>query len=187
MIVKSDDMMARSIELFKEKGIENITVQMICQEFNVTKGSFYHHFKSKEDLLLQWIIKNYREIEKGYLLQPEVVTYDQFKTKELQWAKYVETLGYELSFSGTQVIMMYRKSPESFKEVDVEDFRSSDVAIVQNLIDQGIISSELNGEELVRLYSDVVFGISVDWSISNGGFDIVERISKAFDFVYRKA
>ena len=83
--------------------------------------------------------------------------------------------------------MMYRKSPESFKEVDVEDFRSSDVAIVQNLIDQGIISSELNGEELVRLYSDVVFGISVDWSISNGGFDIVERISKAFDFVYRKA
>ena len=40
-----------SARLFQEKGYEQTTITDIVNEMNVTRGSFYHHFKSKEAVL----------------------------------------------------------------------------------------------------------------------------------------
>jgi AcrR family transcriptional regulator len=39
--------------LFGEGGFQGTSVQMIAQHAGVTKGAFYHHFESKDDLLRQ--------------------------------------------------------------------------------------------------------------------------------------
>ena len=39
-------------DVFRAKGYAAATVEDICQSAGVTKGSFFHHFKSKEDLTL---------------------------------------------------------------------------------------------------------------------------------------
>lgn len=39
-------------EIFMENGYENTTVRMIIDKANVVTGSFYHFFKSKEDLFI---------------------------------------------------------------------------------------------------------------------------------------
>ncbi|MDO5716688.1 MAG: TetR/AcrR family transcriptional regulator [Tissierellia bacterium] len=39
-------------KLFRKEGFSNITVRQICQAANVSSGSFYHHFQSKENLAL---------------------------------------------------------------------------------------------------------------------------------------
>jgi TetR/AcrR family transcriptional regulator, cholesterol catabolism regulator len=42
-----------SVILFGECGFQTTSVQTIAQRAGVTKGAFYHHFESKEDLLRQ--------------------------------------------------------------------------------------------------------------------------------------
>ena len=48
-------------ECFEKKGYENTLVTDICRRAGITKGGFYHHFKSKQDLFLKllddWIKK----------------------------------------------------------------------------------------------------------------------------------
>lgn len=47
------DIMAAGLQLFSEAGFAATTVQAVADRANVTKGAFYHHFESKEDLLRQ--------------------------------------------------------------------------------------------------------------------------------------
>jgi AcrR family transcriptional regulator len=42
-----------SLELFSARGFHATTVAAIAQRAKVTKGAFYHHFESKEDVLRQ--------------------------------------------------------------------------------------------------------------------------------------
>ncbi len=37
-------------------GYEKMSVQKLTEQVGVAKGTFYHYFKSKEDLLCQWVI-----------------------------------------------------------------------------------------------------------------------------------
>ncbi len=39
-----------SLHLFRAKGYASTTVDDLCKAVGLTKGSFFHHFKSKEDL-----------------------------------------------------------------------------------------------------------------------------------------
>jgi TetR/AcrR family transcriptional regulator, transcriptional repressor for nem operon len=41
-----------ALHVIRAKGYAATTVDDICQQAGVTKGSFFHHFKSKEELAL---------------------------------------------------------------------------------------------------------------------------------------
>lgn len=43
--------------LFVNNSYDDITMQRIAKEANVTKGAIYHHFSGKEDLYLQMLIR----------------------------------------------------------------------------------------------------------------------------------
>lgn len=46
-----------AINLFKEKGYENVTVDEITTQVGIAKGTFYNYFESKGDLLIYWASK----------------------------------------------------------------------------------------------------------------------------------
>lgn len=50
--------------LFREKGYEKCTVNDILQEVGIAKGTFYHYFKSKEEVM-DAIVSRYKEIVVG--------------------------------------------------------------------------------------------------------------------------
>ncbi|MFQ7450473.1 MAG: TetR/AcrR family transcriptional regulator [Flavonifractor plautii] len=39
------------MELARENSFDKVSVRDICQRAGITTGAFYHHFRSKEDLL----------------------------------------------------------------------------------------------------------------------------------------
>jgi len=51
-LTMKDLMMERSIQLFAQKGFKETSIQDIVNELNVTKGTFYYYFKSKQELLM---------------------------------------------------------------------------------------------------------------------------------------
>ena len=45
----------RAVDLWQKYGYENVSVNMISKTCGVTKGSFYHHFSSKEEVIDSYI------------------------------------------------------------------------------------------------------------------------------------
>lgn len=52
---KKDNLLKSATTIFAEKGYENTSVDEIVEKALVAKGTFYYHFKSKEDLFLSLI------------------------------------------------------------------------------------------------------------------------------------
>ena len=50
-----DRILATSFSLFLERGYENTPVQAIIDAVGIAKGTFYHHFKGKEEMLVDLI------------------------------------------------------------------------------------------------------------------------------------
>ena len=42
-------------EIIQKSGYENLSIKNICEKAGVSNGSFYHHFKTKDDLLSYYI------------------------------------------------------------------------------------------------------------------------------------
>lgn len=47
--------------LFSEKGFENVNVEDVVNEVGVTRGAFYHYFKSREELIASVMNKSFND------------------------------------------------------------------------------------------------------------------------------
>lgn len=47
--------------LFAEKGMENVNVEDVVKELGVTRGAFYHYFKSREELIAGVMYKEFED------------------------------------------------------------------------------------------------------------------------------
>lgn len=56
-----------AMRLFSEKGLENVNVEDVVKEVGVTRGAFYHYFKSREELIASVMYKSF-EYDNPYLL-----------------------------------------------------------------------------------------------------------------------
>lgn len=64
--------------LFQSRGVDNISVEQIASEANVTRSTFYLHFKSKEDVLREVLQDVMLDQQKDYvaLVETEHLDYD---------------------------------------------------------------------------------------------------------------
>jgi TetR/AcrR family transcriptional repressor of nem operon len=104
-----------ALHVIRAKGYTATRVEDLCAAAGVTKGSFFHHFKSKEDLALQ-AAAYWRERTSGLFLASE---YHQKPTARERLLAYVELrkalLQGELPeftcFAGTMVQEVYQTEP----------------------------------------------------------------------------
>ncbi len=50
-----------AMRLFSEKGLENVNVEDVVKEVGVTRGAFYHYFKSREELISSVMYKSFND------------------------------------------------------------------------------------------------------------------------------
>lgn len=75
MMIKQE-IMQKALELFAENGIQNTSVQQITDSCHISKGAFYLHFTSKDELILEVVI-HYTNIMLSHIEQ--AVSDDQHK------------------------------------------------------------------------------------------------------------
>ena len=69
-ILTKNKVFETAIKLIKEKGYDNVTVSQICEKAGVAKGTFYVHYKSKEDIVKEsyysdmgvFVLKQYQNL-----------------------------------------------------------------------------------------------------------------------------
>ncbi len=50
-VLNAQDWVAAALRALEKGGVRSVRVESLCRELGVTKGSFYHHFKRRQDLL----------------------------------------------------------------------------------------------------------------------------------------
>jgi AcrR family transcriptional regulator len=60
--------------LFIEKGYDRATMDDLCVSTQMSKGNLYHHFKNKEELLLQLLTQHAEQTKQKWLLLVEQFT-----------------------------------------------------------------------------------------------------------------
>lgn len=64
-----------AIRMLKEYEYDYLTVRNVCKEANVSTGTFYHHFKNKDDLLTYYLAYGYEK----YMDENEILFDDDVK------------------------------------------------------------------------------------------------------------
>lgn len=75
----------KSINLIKEKGFSNTTLQDLCKASGVANGTFYHYFSSTTDILRELILKEVSDMEAFY----NRLSSDTFSEKLLALLEYM--------------------------------------------------------------------------------------------------
>ncbi|NGY70290.1 helix-turn-helix transcriptional regulator [Bacillus megaterium] len=81
-------MMEKATDLFAEKGVQATSIRDITEACGLTKGAFYNHYSSKEELLtkiIQFHIKSFED-EMTKLIGIVDAKYRLFKQIYLQFA-----------------------------------------------------------------------------------------------------
>ncbi|WP_319467567.1 TetR/AcrR family transcriptional regulator [uncultured Pseudodesulfovibrio sp.] len=88
------DLLKRGLEILAGQGVEGVTIDALCTGLGVTKGSFYHHFKSRDQFhasLLEFWMEEHTERKKA--LADEEGTPEQ---RYVRIVEYATTLPHEL-------------------------------------------------------------------------------------------
>ena len=153
-------------EIIQKNGYENLSIKNICEKAGVSNGSFYHHFKTKDDLL-SYYIENQPSID------PELLEIPKNKEEAteaivgvyLNYASYCKELGVEF-MSG------YYNPHNQALNPSIRTERAYPIVTVQKYLEKAVaagnIKLKLEIPEVVYDIRMLVIGIVIDWALHKG-------------------
>lgn len=164
--------------LFSEKGFDNVTVDKIVDKAGVSKGAFYNHFKSKDEIF----IYKFKEIDDFYeeflkSLPDNISNRDKIiKLVEGQMAFTEEYLGRDL----VRTIYINAISHRSNRTLAKKDRPL--YLIVESFIEQGQKAGEFkldfSAKETALIVTRSMRATIYDWCLFRGEFNLVKEGNK---------
>ncbi|NYB75692.1 TetR/AcrR family transcriptional regulator [Sedimentibacter hydroxybenzoicus DSM 7310] len=171
-------------KLFVEKGYNNVTVDEIINEANSSKGGFYTHFKTKEDLI--------------YNMVPMVdEVYTDFFKPDRNYQNTMEEIaafiGYVFSVMEKEIGLEFMSVIYSsqIKDLSTVRFLTSPEREYYNrlkfLVDKAKkkeeIYSDLSAEEIVMILTTCIRGVIYDWCLRKGSFQLADYGMKLISMI----
>jgi AcrR family transcriptional regulator len=175
-----------AIELFKEKGYYNTKVEEIAERAHLSIGGFYHHFKSKDEIMIysmKILDKNYMDFFDKIMTEPEynhLNTLEKIKTVIIYIIKHICDCGQEF----VRVSYSYLLRDEETGTMLVNHERSY-FKIMESLINKGkeedLIQDDLDTKDVLDFITILIRGIIVDWCINMNSYDVEVMGSSIID------
>ncbi len=155
--------------ILQKSSYENLSIKNICEEAGVSNGSFYHHFKTKDDLL-SYYIEDQPSINPDLLDIPSNA--EETKTAiihvYLNYVKYCKELGVEF-MSG-----YYTPKNQSLNPA-IRTERPYPIVTVRSYLEKAMIAKALprtlNLDEITTDIRMIVIGNVFEWCLRNGDAD----------------
>ena len=148
-----------SLKLFLEKGYEETTVLDIISEMGgLTRGAFYHHFKSKEEVFDALCEKLFYESNPFEKAKSHKELNGLEKLKVVLRTSFDETEHHQLSMASMQLL----ESPAFLKKL-IESNQEL-APMYQELIEEGIQDGSIQSEQ-PKLLADLFVLLTNFWSI----------------------
>jgi AcrR family transcriptional regulator len=154
-----DEIIAAAAKVFRTKGYHAATVQDIADEVGILKGSLYHHFESKEDLLYL-IVKE--PIARMYQTMGEIVAIDLPAPEKLRRAILAHVEAFDRHYPH---LFVYLREREEMKRRFRELIKLSPKQYErfwQQILHEGIKSGEFREDLDVQVVSYGLLGM-LNW------------------------
>ena len=162
--------------ILQRSGYENLSIKNICEEAGVSNGSFYHHFKTKDDLLSYYIVER-------PTINPEQLDFP--KNKEEAIAAIVEVyLNYSAYCKelGVDFVAGYYTPRNQALNPDIRTERSYPIVTVQQYLEKAVsantIQLKLSIAEVVNDIRILVLGNAFEWALRNGEVDMGQNMKR---------
>lgn len=171
-------------KLFREKGYENTTIDDIISESGTSKGSFYHYFAGKDELLssLSSIFdEKYEEILQT--LDPEMDSYE----KLLYLCREVHGM-IEQEIPIDLLAFMYASQVTKKGDKHLVDQNRFYYKMINQLVDEGQrrgqITRSMPFYEIAQLYVIAERALVYDYCISDGSYSLLEMTQKMMPLLF---
>lgn len=159
-------------KLFEEKGYENTTVDEIIEETQTSKGTFYHYFKSKDDLLsLFSYIFDERYEELSRKLDVDMNSFDKLMVLCDECFSTIEN-----DYSIDLVARMYSSHLFAKNSKHLLDKNRIYYKLLRNVITEGQqrghIRDDLSPAEIIKAYTIAERGLIYDWCVCSGEYSL---------------
>jgi AcrR family transcriptional regulator len=166
--------LSSALDLFSKNGYDATSVAEICTEANVSKGAFYHHFPSKQDLFLALMRNWLKDVDSLFQSAgadaeniPQV-----FDNMAMISGEFFDALegGFPILLEfWTQAIRqptVWQKAVEPYHK-----FLDYFTHLVQTGIDQGAYEQNLDPEVTARIMTAVAMGLLLQATFDPKGTD----------------
>lgn len=155
--------------ILQRDGYEQLSIKNICEEAGVSNGSFYHHFKTKDDLL-SYYIEDQPSIDPAHLDLPKNAADAKAAIiyVYLNYVKYCRELGVEF-MSGyytpkNQALNPVIRTERPYPILTVQ-------AYLEKAVDAGVITLPYSLEEITTDIRMIVIGNVFEWCMRDGKVD----------------
>ncbi|MFV0440283.1 MAG: TetR/AcrR family transcriptional regulator [Lachnospirales bacterium] len=172
-----------SIKLFKKHGFDNVTIEKICKNCDIAKGTFYVHYQTKSDILVEklWELDGLYLVKYNELIDANKPILDKLKeyTREILII-LVDDFGVDM----LQTLYIHHLQQHDYEILLNEErvFYTSMNSMFIELISENNLELSFTYLEITRMYLSMLRGIIYDWGISNGNIDMVEVGSTRANF-----
>lgn len=155
--------------ILQKEGYEQLSIKNICEEAGVSNGSFYHHFKTKDDLL-SYYIEEQPSINPDLLDMPRNASEAKAAIIQvyLNYVHYCQELGVEFMSN------YYTPKNQSLNPL-IRTERPYPIVTVHNYlkkaIDAGILKPDLDLEDITTDIRMIVIGNVFEWCLKSGKAD----------------
>ena len=163
--------------ILQRSGYETLSIKNICEEAGVSNGSFYHHFKTKDDLL-SYYIEDQPSINPDFLDLPENAE-DAKRTiiqVYLNYVSYCKELGVEFMAgyydTKNQALNPVSRTERPYPIVTVR-------AYVEKAVQAGVAVLNEPIEEFTTDIRMIVIGNVFEWCIKHGKADFEGNMSRS--------
>lgn len=165
--------------ILKKSGYEQLSIKNICEEAGVSNGSFYHHFKTKDDLLSYYI-------EEQPSINPDLLDLPSSKEEAretivyvyLNYVRYCRELGVEFMANyytpKNQSLNPLIRTERPYPIITVHNY-------LQKCIDAGIIILSDSLEHITTDIRMIVIGNVFEWCLKNGDADFEGNMRRCLE------
>lgn len=165
--------------ILQKKGYEELSIKNICEEAGVSNGSFYHHFKTKDDLL-SYYIEEQPSINPDLLEIPTSAqeAKDAIIYVYLNYVHYCEDLG--VSFMSNyytpknQSLNPLIRTERPYPIVTVHNY-------MQKCIEAGVITPHIPLDDMTTDIRMIVIGNVFEWCLKNGDADFEGNMKRSLE------
>jgi AcrR family transcriptional regulator len=167
-------------KLFTERNITDVSIEDITDEAGISKGAFYVHYASKDELAAIIIAEKTAKADNGYKTFLESLPDDMTASSVLLALTekisdtLSDTLGYENMKTVYQLLLAGTIDTDSVKGYGRELYIML-CGILEKGIRRGEFISALPAETLSRHFVMALRGVSYEWCVHYPDFDLKEQ------------
>lgn len=174
----------KALELIKQNGYDNVTLNDICQAAGISRHTFYYYFSSKDDILRDFyqIPRDISQERLSSILSAENNVEQLWQLFE-PMIDFVADTGAEIM---TRILIANIKrdiGTFELKKEKVEEAKAH-AAIIKRAQENGEIRNCSHPVALLHTHVLQLFGVFTSWCMAKGCFDLKQFARSAFEVFF---